>query len=136
MIYYTIRSVPRTLTRFATYRVQHGKQTVFQATFKETVTPKTLGSFIRFDAYTVSPSARYGLYVFRATLKIDGKSQTRSWRFAVLKRIVVTTLDRYLSVEQPADQSRPHRNAGRRPPIGIVARAGPRIIPRGRIRTV
>lgn len=87
VMYYTIQSVPRTLTRTTIYQIQLGKTTVFRAQFSGTVTPKDVGRFARYDTVSVPARLPFGLYTFRATLTIDGQSQHRLWRFAIVRNV-------------------------------------------------
>lgn len=105
MIYYTIKSVPKTLNRVTTYRIQQGNRTFFKATFKggpnNTVGPSDVGSFIRFVSLTFPRNFPSGVYVFKATLTIGNQSRTRAWRFAVIKRIVVSARLFDVAVSEP-----------------------------------
>lgn len=87
MMYFTINSVPRRLTRTTTYEILRGNIVVFRAPFKATIGPTDVGRFIRYTVYMPPTTLPFGLYTFRATLTIDGQSKRRTWQFALLKRV-------------------------------------------------
>jgi hypothetical protein len=86
MMYFTISSLPKKLTRVTTYEVDRSSHVAFRVAFKGPVKPPAdIGKFVRYANFTVPRDAAYGVYMYRATLTIGGKSQTRYWKFAVLK---------------------------------------------------
>jgi hypothetical protein len=87
-MYFTINSVPRTLHSTRTYRVTFGNRTVFSVSFGATVPPNGTGRFVRFTYYVPPRGLPFGVYTFRATLKLDGRSKSRTWRFALLRGTV------------------------------------------------
>jgi hypothetical protein len=103
VMYFTVRSSPSTLTRITTYEVRRGAKTVFKVSFSSKQTPTDLGHFVRFTIYVVPRNLPYGVYEFRATLKIDNKQQARSWRFAVVRSPLVTSGDVQLLEDNSAN---------------------------------
>lgn len=84
MMYYTIRAIPRTLTRLTTYDIRDSTgRTVFRVSFKGTEKAGDTGHFIRYTYYVPPATMPVARYEFLATLKIGGRSQTRAWRFAI-----------------------------------------------------
>lgn len=92
MMYFTVRSIPRKLTRVTTYEVRFRGKTSFKVVFKQSVNTNYLGSFIRYSDYFVPKNAAYGVYVYRGTLSFDGRSATRTWKFAILRTASVTPM--------------------------------------------
>ncbi len=84
LLYYTVRSIPHSVTRVTTYEVDRGSQVVFKAEYRGKQGSKDLGSFVRYIPYLVPSGIRPDVYTFRATLRLDGHQQTRSWTFAVV----------------------------------------------------
>jgi hypothetical protein len=82
---FTITSVPRTVNSTRTYAVTHGSQTVFKVSFGGTVGPGGTGRFVRFTYYVPPRTLPFGVYTFKGTLKLAGKSQSRTWKFALLR---------------------------------------------------
>jgi len=91
MMYYTVRSLPRNMTRVTTYTVTFGKQTVYSRSFKTTIRRTEIGRFSRYDSYTVPPALPYGKYAFRATLVIGKTSRAKNWKFRVAKEQLPAT---------------------------------------------
>jgi len=89
MMYFTIRSLPKKTTRITTYAIQQGNRILYRISFKGTVSPPGTGSFVRYTVYTFARSFPPGVYMYRATLTLDSQSQTRAWRFAVVKNIPI-----------------------------------------------
>jgi hypothetical protein len=86
MMYFTISSLPKKLTRVTTYEVDKGSKVAFRVAFKGPVKPPAdVGRFVRYVNFTVPRNANYGVYIYKATLTIGGRSQTRIWKFALLK---------------------------------------------------
>ncbi|MBV9280633.1 MAG: hypothetical protein JOZ41_11165 [Chloroflexi bacterium] len=108
MMYYTIRSIPKRLTRITTYRVQSGKRIIFSASYRTTVGPADVGTSARYIPWTVPRGLAFGLYVYYATLRINSQSRTRTWRFAVLKVIPVFALNRDAAEPGQGDQAPTH----------------------------
>jgi hypothetical protein len=89
MMYFTIRSLPKKTTRITTYTIQQGNRILYRISFKGTVSPPGTGSFVRYTVYTFGRSFPPGVFMYRATLTLDSQSQTRAWRFAVIKNIPI-----------------------------------------------
>jgi hypothetical protein len=92
LMYFTIRSVPRTVKSTRTYTITLARRTVFKVSFGGSVAPGGTGRFVRFTYYVPPRSLPFGVYSFHATLRLDGKSQTRTWKFAIVR---ATTSDEY-----------------------------------------
>lgn len=90
MMYYTIRSIPRTLTRITTYAIFSGKVVIFRNSFKGQEKPGDTGRAVRYTYWIVPANLSPKLYDFSAVLTIGGRSQTRSWRFGVVRTGAVT----------------------------------------------
>lgn len=108
VMYYTIRSIPRRLTRVTTYEIMFGTRTVLRVSFRTTIAP-TVGQFARYTIVTIPSSTRFGVYVYRATLTIDGQTQRRSWRFAIVRAVspVRNANSDTATVKDTADQPPP-----------------------------
>lgn len=86
-IYFTVRSLPRTLTRTTIYEIRRGNRTVFRVPFHSPQTPKEVGRFIRFIRIVIPDNYPFGVYEYRATLSFDGVSRHRVWKFAIEKKM-------------------------------------------------
>ena len=100
MLYYTVRSVPRTLPRVDTYQIQSGARTIFKIAFKDKQTTKDLGSKVKYTVITFALNLPAGVYNFKGTLSIGGISQSRMWRFALLKTVSTAAARRDVVVAQ------------------------------------
>lgn len=84
MMYYTIRGIPKPLTRITTYQIRDSTgRIIYRVSFKGTEKPGDTGHFIRYTYYVAPTSMPVGRYEFQATLKIGSRSQTRAWYFAI-----------------------------------------------------
>lgn len=91
MLYYTVQSLPRPMTRTTEYDIIAPDARVFyRVVFKDTQT--LTGRFVRFDAYRLPRGAVYGVYEFRAILTIGRESRVERWRFAVVRNPTGTRL--------------------------------------------
>jgi hypothetical protein len=84
MMYFTLRTVPKKMSRLTTYAIEAKGKTVFKLAYKTSVKPGDVGRFSRYAVYKVN--LPYGRYVYRATLTIGRRSQSKTWKFAVAKR--------------------------------------------------
>ncbi|GAC1623688.1 MAG: hypothetical protein NVS4B2_00800 [Chloroflexota bacterium] len=94
MMYFTTKDLPKKLTRVTTYDVRDMRgRSVFKVAFKGDIgpAPKDLGATVRYTTYLVPRNLAFGVYQFRATLKIGSVSRTRQWRFAVVRSPYVAT---------------------------------------------
>lgn len=85
MIYYTVRSLPRALTRVTTYTLAARSHVYFRVSYRGTQALKDVGRFIRFIPLTVSPGMPLGVNEFRGTVTLGGATKSRAWRFVVLR---------------------------------------------------
>ena len=86
MLYYTIDSMPRTLTRVTSYMVlNHGKP-LFSVTYRDKEKASDVGRFSRYTVYTIPKTLPYGQYTYHATLTLGGQLRSKSWRFLVGKQ--------------------------------------------------
>lgn len=88
MMYFTIKDLPRKVTRVTSYEILDSQgRALFRVAFKGTVgpPPQDLGSTVRYTTYLAPGGLPFGVYQFRATLKMATKSQTRVWKFAVVR---------------------------------------------------
>lgn len=84
MMYYTISGMPRRTSRLTTYDIRDATgRSVFKVSFKGTEPAGDTGHFVRYTYFVPPSGLPVGLYKFRATLTIAGRSQTRVWRFAI-----------------------------------------------------
>ncbi len=91
MMYYTVQSLPRPLTRITEYDIIAPDARVFyRVVFKDSQT--LAGQFIRFDAYRLPGSAAFGVYEFKAILSLGRESRIERWRFAVVRNPTGTPL--------------------------------------------
>ena len=88
--------MPRSVSRTTSYRILRGKTVVFTATFKGT--QGHVGTFIRFTDLILPAGLPYAVYQFQGTIKLQARSQTRFWKFALV-RSTGTVLDRYWARE-------------------------------------
>lgn len=86
MMYFTLRNVPRKMTRITTYVVQFQGKVIYKVSFKGSIKRGESGRYSRYATYTIPPSAPYGRYVYQASLVIGRKSKTKSWKFSVATR--------------------------------------------------
>jgi hypothetical protein len=89
MLYYTVSSLPKTLTRLSTYEIDEGSRVIFRAEYPGTQGVHQLGLFVRYIPYSVPASLAPDIYTFRATLTLGGVSQTQFWNFAVARREIL-----------------------------------------------
>jgi hypothetical protein len=87
MMYYVVENIPRTVTRTTRYTVEHQGKTVFDVVYHSKLQPSDSGKYARYVPFTVPESQPLGRYVFRATLGIGGKEETKTWTFAVASRV-------------------------------------------------
>jgi hypothetical protein len=85
MMFFTVRSQPRTLTRTTTYEILQNRRVVYSAEYKAQEPVAEIGKQIRYSPYTVSPSLTFGLYDYRARLQIGQVSRQRDWQFAIVR---------------------------------------------------
>jgi hypothetical protein len=83
MMYYTVRSLPKTMTRVTKYSIAYRGKTVFQKSFQTKIKRTEIGRFSRFWPYAVPPSWPYGAYIYKARLTIGKISRTKSWKFTL-----------------------------------------------------
>lgn len=82
-IYYTVQSLPHAEARLTSYLISGPEGTVFRVSYPGTET--AAGTYVRFVYWTVPADLPYGLYTFTGTLRIDGRTQSREWRFALAR---------------------------------------------------
>jgi hypothetical protein len=85
MMYFTVRSQPKTLRRTTTYAILQGSRVIYSAEYKAQEPATEIGKQIRFSPYTVRRSLAFGLYTYRARLQIGSTARQRTWQFAVLR---------------------------------------------------
>lgn len=91
MMYHTVPSLPRPLTRTTEYDVVAPDARVFyKVVFKDTQT--LTAQFVRFDAYRLPRSAAHGVREFKAILSRGSNSRIERWRFAVVRNSTATQL--------------------------------------------
>jgi len=84
MMYYTVQSLSRPVTRTTEYDIIAPDARVFyRVVFKDTQT--LAGQFIRFDPYRLPRSAALGVYEFKAILTLGRESRIERWRFSVVR---------------------------------------------------
>jgi hypothetical protein len=81
MMYYTVKRMPKTVTRVTVYEVDSGSHAIYKIAYKHNT--KEVGRFSRYTVYHVPASLAFGPYVFRATLRFGGRSRARAWKFQV-----------------------------------------------------
>jgi hypothetical protein len=85
MLYYTVSSVPSTLSRTTSYQIAGNGRTVFAASYPTQQRPQDVGKFTRYIPYTVPRDLATGIYTLRTQLKIGkGPMLSASWSFAVV----------------------------------------------------
>jgi hypothetical protein len=101
-IFYTIDSMPGPVSRSTTYEVRNmAGRVVFRVQYAhetQDVPPSFPFKYARYQEYTVPNSLPFGLYEFRGTLTLGGHSQTRTWRFAVVRTTLYTAALSYLGL--------------------------------------
>ena len=86
MMYYTVSSVPKAVTRVTAYQIRAGSAVVYHVSYKGTQKVGEVGHFSRYSAYTIPKNIPYGMYSFQAQLKLgSSKTQSLSWSFAVVR---------------------------------------------------
>ncbi len=86
MMYYTVNSLPKKMTRITTYIITYRGRIMFQAVYRGPIKPTETGRRSRYTVYTVPRSASYGSYRFKAKLAIGKRVQAKTWKFAVGKQ--------------------------------------------------
>lgn len=86
MMYYTIKTLPKTVTRVTTYTVLAQNKPVYQVAYKNPEKAHDVGHFSRYTVYTIPKSLPYGPYVFRASLQLGTKARAATWKFRVAKQ--------------------------------------------------
>lgn len=85
MLYFSVHSIPKKTSGVSTYQIIQGKATKYSASFAFPVEPPPR-SYSRVDPYAVPRDLPFGIYTFRASVKIaKGKTLTASWQFAVVR---------------------------------------------------
>ncbi len=101
-IFYTISSMPGPVTRSTTYEVRNmAGRVVFRVQYAhetQDVPPSFPFKYARYQEYTVPNSLPFGVYEFRGTLTLGGRSQTRQWRVAVVRTTLYTAAFSYLGL--------------------------------------
>jgi hypothetical protein len=93
-MFYTINSLPKSEPRVTTYEVLTAANKVaYGVSFQGTETRPGTVPFrqARYAPFTVPSSLPFGVYRFRATLKLGSSSQTRIWSFAIVRTSASTT---------------------------------------------
>jgi len=83
MMYYTLKSLPKQMTRLTTYTVKYHGKILFQISYKAPIKSADVGRRSRYTVYTIPRTASFGSYVYSAALQIGKRRQTKSWKFAV-----------------------------------------------------
>ncbi len=83
MMYYTIDSLRKQVTRTTMYDVRYHGKTVFQVAYRSKEKKGDSGRFSRYTVYTVPGTLPFGKYYFHATLRLGSHVATRSWGFQV-----------------------------------------------------
>jgi hypothetical protein len=91
MMYYSVQSQPRSLTRTTTYEILQGKRMVYAAEYRTQEPATEIGKQIRYSPYTIAASLPFGLYSYRAKLQIGTVVRQREWQFAVLRAAYIAT---------------------------------------------
>ncbi|MBV9282650.1 MAG: hypothetical protein JOZ41_21440, partial [Chloroflexi bacterium] len=102
MMYYIVKSVPRTMIRLSTYTISHGGKTVYRTSVRSTVGPGDVGRSSHYVAYTLAPFLPYGHYRFQASLTINTIEETKVWDFDVGPRTRSSTSGFAFSPEDSA----------------------------------
>jgi hypothetical protein len=85
MMYYTLKSLPKQMTRLTTYTIKYRGRIIFQISYKAPIKSTDVGRRSRYTVYRIPRTARFGSYVYSAALQIGKRRQTKSWKFAVAK---------------------------------------------------
>lgn len=85
MMYYTLKSLPKPMTRLTTYTIRYQGKVLFQISYKAPIKSTDVGRRSRYTVYTIPRTAHFGSYVYTAVLQIGKRHQTKSWKFAVAK---------------------------------------------------
>jgi hypothetical protein len=88
-MYYTVYSLPKSLTRLTTYDITVSGRSVFKAEYRGTQAVHDVGTFVRYILYTIPHGLAPDVYTFRATLTLGKVSKSRTWQFAVVRSSVL-----------------------------------------------
>lgn len=88
-IYYTVRSLPRAVSRLTTYEIDRGSRVIFKAAYRGTQGTQQLGAQVRYIAYRIPPHLAPGVYTFRAILQLASVRKTAFWSFAVVRPALI-----------------------------------------------
>lgn len=88
-MYYTVRSMPKSLTRTTTYELDLGRRIVFKAVFRGSQSVSDVGRAIRYIPYALPANLAPNIYRFRATLTLGPSTQSRFWTFAVVRNSII-----------------------------------------------
>jgi hypothetical protein len=83
MMYYTVASMPKSMTRTTTYQVLYRGKLLYQVVYKSQMKKTEIGRFSRYADYTIPKTLPFGHYTFHAALTIGKLKHTRSWKFDV-----------------------------------------------------
>jgi hypothetical protein len=100
-LFYTIDSMPKSESRVTTYDVLNATgQVVYGVSFQGTESKPASLPFrqARYAPVTVSSALPYGVYHFRATLKLDSQTQTRTWTLAIVRGPSATTSRQFVNL--------------------------------------
>lgn len=87
MMYYTVTSISKNLTRTVTYELQTKGKTFYRSIFKTTAKVSDgTGRFSRFDEYQFARTQPYGDYALKVTLTMGSQTQTTVWKFSIAKQ--------------------------------------------------
>jgi hypothetical protein len=85
MLYFMVHSIPKKVSGVSTYQIVQGGTTKYSASFSFNQDAKP-ALYTRVDPYTVPKAFPFGVYTFRASVKLaKGKTLTASWQFAVVR---------------------------------------------------
>lgn len=86
MMYYTIKTLQKNVTRVTTYTILAHAKPIYQVAYKTPQKAGDVGRFSRYTVYTVPKGLAYGPYVFKASLQLGSKSRSAAWKFRVAKQ--------------------------------------------------
>jgi hypothetical protein len=89
-IYYTVRSLPKSVSRLTIYEIDRGKQIVARAEFRGTQGAKQLGAQVRYIAYQIPRHLAPGVYTFRGVLRLANVQKSAFWSFAVVRPALIS----------------------------------------------
>lgn len=85
MLYYTVRSNPKGASAISTYQIRSGKRVWYSASFPWSEAKHSTGTYIRFDQAIIPKTLPFGVYSFRVMLTLNGRHQSATWQFAVVR---------------------------------------------------